>query len=151
MKKVSHESHIAIIRFEFKRKLILDKVVMWWLFANVPRILQENGLLTWFECQWFYGTTKVEAIHMVYILVLIRSHLHIGKNHRNLYIFANEMCKIEMLPQFFGRNMAYQQFLNSFSSELKRLPMETCQTLVSLLDEPQWSRHMDGLLQYICL
>ena len=29
--------------------IIFDKVVIWWLFANVPRMLRENALLTRFE------------------------------------------------------------------------------------------------------
>ena len=56
-----------------------------------------NALLTPFESQRFHGITKVNTSHTVYILVLIRSYLHISywNNHRNLYIFANEMCKIQ--------------------------------------------------------
>ena len=103
MKNVSNKCHITIIQFDFK--LILDKVVIWWLFGNVPRMLQENVLLTWFECQRFYMTTKDDAIHIVDILVLIKSHLHIsyGNNLSNLYIFADEMCKI--------RYICYHKFL----------------------------------------
>ena len=48
-----------------------------WLFANVPRMLGENILLTRFEYQRFNGTTKVDTINIVYILVIIRLHLHI--------------------------------------------------------------------------
>ena len=66
-----------MILFDFKRKIIFDKVVIWSLFANVPRVLGENGLLIRFEYQRFNGTTKVDTIHIVYILVIIRLHLHI--------------------------------------------------------------------------
>ena len=45
-------------------------MVIWWLFANVPRMLGENVLLTRFEYQRFNGTTKVDTIHIVYILCL---------------------------------------------------------------------------------
>ena len=60
-----------------KENIIFDKVVIWWLFANVPRMLGENVLLTRFEYQRFNGTTKVDTIHIVYILVIIRLYLHI--------------------------------------------------------------------------
>ena len=77
--KIYLTSAIFNIRFDFKRKLVLDKVVIWWLFANITRMLLENLLLTRFKCQRFYGTTKVDAIPIVCILVLIRSHLHISQ------------------------------------------------------------------------
>ena len=59
-----------------KENIIFDKVFIWWLFSNVPRMLAENVLLTRFEYQRFNGTTKVDTIHIEYILV-IRLHLHI--------------------------------------------------------------------------
>ena len=40
-------------------------------------MLGENILLTRFEYQRFNGTTKVDTIHIVYILVITRLHLHI--------------------------------------------------------------------------
>ena len=40
-------------------------------------MLGENILLTRFEYQWFNGTTKVDTIHIVYILMITRLHLHI--------------------------------------------------------------------------
>ena len=76
-KKLFNGSHITIIQFDFKRKIIFDKVVIWWLFANVPRMLGENVQLTRFEYQRFNRTTKVDTIHIVYTLVIIRLHLHI--------------------------------------------------------------------------
>ena len=78
MKKLFNGSHITIILCDFKENIIFDKVVIWWLFANVPRMLGEIVLLTRFEYQRFNGTTKVDAIDNVYILVIIRSHLHIS-------------------------------------------------------------------------
>ena len=86
MKKTSKESLITIIRFDFKENLIFDKLVIWWLFANVPRMLLGNVLLTQFEYQRFYGTTKVDTIHSVYILVLIRSaYLLLKESQKFIY------------------------------------------------------------------
>ena len=36
-------------------------------------MLGENILLTWFEYQRFNRTTKVDTIHSVYILVIVRA------------------------------------------------------------------------------
>ena len=78
MKNAFHESQITIFWFDFKRKIIFVKEVILWLFANIPRMLGKNILLTWFECQWFNWTTKVDTIHIVNILVLTRLHPHIS-------------------------------------------------------------------------
>ena len=61
-----------------KENIICDKLVVWWLFANVPRMLEENILLARFEYQRYNETTEIDAIHIVYILMTIRSHLHIS-------------------------------------------------------------------------
>ena len=77
MKNSFDGSHITIILFDLQN-IIFDKVVIWRLFANVPRMLGENVLLTGFEYQRFNGTTKVDAIHIVYIWVINRSHLYVS-------------------------------------------------------------------------
>ena len=94
MKNWFNGSHITIVLDSYlvsKENIIFDKVVIWWLFGNVPRMLGENVLLTRFEYQRFNGTTKGDTIHIVYILVIIRIHLHIPywRNHMKLYIFGN--------------------------------------------------------------
>ena len=59
------------------RKFIFDKEVVQKLFASVPRTLG-NTYCKLIEYQQCNGTTKIDVIHIVYILVLFRSHLHIS-------------------------------------------------------------------------
>ena len=87
---------------------------MWWLFAIVPRIFRDNILLTRFECQRFDETTKADKMHIVYILMLIRSHLHISylKESQEFIYFANEKYKIQYID--FTIILAEIWHINSF-------------------------------------
>ena len=115
MKKPFNKSHITILQFVFKRKLCFDKAVIWLSFANIPRMLRDNVLLVPFECQRFNGTTKADAIHVVYILVL---SVHFGvdqityflwkESHEIIYFYKWKVKNtIKILLQICGRNMAY--------------------------------------------
>ena len=60
-------------------------------------MLGENILLTRFEYQRFNWTTKVDTIHIVYILVITRLHLHTPylKESQEFVFFGNERCKTQ--------------------------------------------------------
>ena len=45
-------------------------------YGHLLTFLERDEKTYWFECQQFNGTTKVDAMHIVYILVF-RSHPHI--------------------------------------------------------------------------